>query len=94
MLDVCDFYNRVIIAPRAYGLFINKTETLNCFLPFTTNIVCSLISTCTLVANINGILTSVDSDEPMQPPFKLRNSICCSVSSLKLIEYSSDKQRL
>ena len=28
-----------------------------------------------------GILTSVDSDEPVQPPFKLRNT-CCSVSSL------------
>ena len=41
-----------------------------------------------------GIVTSVDSDEPMQPPFKLRNCKCCSVSSLKLIEYSSDLQRL
>ena len=30
----------------------------------------------------------------MQPPFKLRNSIWCSVSSLTLIEYSSDQQRL
>ena len=38
MLDVCDFYNEVIIAPGAYGLFINKTETLNCFLPLKTNI--------------------------------------------------------
>ena len=28
-----------------------------------------------------GILTSVDSDEPVQPPFKLRNSKWCSVSS-------------
>ena len=27
-----------------------------------------------------GILTSVDSDEPVQPPFQLRNSKCCSVS--------------
>ena len=36
------------------------------------------------------ILTSVDSDEPLQPPFKLRNSKWCSVSSLTLIEYSSD----
>ena len=41
-----------------------------------------------------GILTSVDWDEPVQPPFKLRNSKWCSVSSLTLIEYSSDKQRL
>ena len=31
-----------------------------------------------------GILTSVDSDEPVQPPFKLRNSKLCSVSSLTL----------
>ena len=37
-----------------------------------------------------GILTSVDSDEPMQPPFKLRNSKCCSVNSFTVIEYSSD----
>ena len=41
-----------------------------------------------------GILTSVDSDEPVQPPFKLRNSKWCPVSSLTFIEYSSDKQRL
>ena len=34
-----------------------------------------------------GILTSVDSDEPVQPPFKLRNSKWCSVSSLTVIEY-------
>ena len=40
------------------------------------------------------ILTSVDSDEPVQPPFKLRTSKRCSVSSLTLIEYSSDEQRL
>ena len=41
-----------------------------------------------------GILTSVDSDEPVQPPFKLRKSKRCSVSSLTVIEYSSDFQRL
>ena len=29
-----------------------------------------------------GIMTSVDSEEPVQPPFKLRNSRWCSVSSL------------
>ena len=34
------------------------------------------------------ILTSVDSDEPVQPPFKLRNSKWCSVSSITIIEYS------
>ena len=37
-----------------------------------------------------GILTSVDSDEPVQPSFKLRNSKWCSVSSLTIIQYSSD----
>ena len=43
-----------------------------------------------------GNLTSVDSDEPVQPPFKPRNSKWCSDSSLTLTvkEYSSDKQRL
>ena len=41
-----------------------------------------------------GILTSVDSDEAMQPPFKLRNSKWSSESSLTVIEYSSDKQWL
>ena len=41
-----------------------------------------------------SILKSIDSYEPVQPLFKLRNSKCCSVSSLTVIEYSSDKQRL
>ena len=41
-----------------------------------------------------GILASGDSDEPVQLPVKLRNPICCSVSSLMLKEYSNDKQRL
>ena len=41
-----------------------------------------------------GILTGVDSEEPVQPPFKLRNSKLCSVSSVTVIEYSSDKQKL
>ena len=40
------------------------------------------------------ILTCVDSDEPLQPPFRLRNLKWHSVSSLTLIGYSSDKQRL
>ena len=31
----------------------------------------------------------VDSDEPLQPPFKLRKSKWCSVSGLTIIEYSS-----
>ena len=41
-----------------------------------------------------SILTCVDSDQPVQPPVNLRNSKCCSVCSLTIIEYSSDKQRL
>ena len=39
-------------------------------------------------------LTSVDTYEPVQPPFELRTSKRCSVSSLTLIEYSSGEQRL
>ena len=41
-----------------------------------------------------GILTSVDSDQPVQPHFKLRNCKWCSAISLTLIEYSRDYQRL
>ena len=36
-----------------------------------------------------GILTSVDSDDPVQPHFKIRNFKLCSVSSLTLIKYAS-----
>ena len=32
-----------------------------------------------------GILTSVDSDEPLQPPFRPKNLKSCSVSSSSLI---------
>ena len=39
-------------------------------------------------------MTSVDSDEPLRPPFKLRSSKWCSVKSLTVIEYYSDTQRL
>ena len=41
-----------------------------------------------------GILTSVDSDQPVQPAFRHRYSKWCSVRSLTLKEYSSDEQRL
>ena len=37
-----------------------------------------------------GILTSVDSDKPVQPTFKLRNSKWWSVNRLTFIEYSSE----
>ena len=43
-----------------------------------------------VISNKCGILTSGDSDEPVQPPFKLRNSRWCLVNSLALKEYSSD----
>ena len=39
-------------------------------------------------------LARIDSDEPLQPPSKLRNSKCCSSSSLTVIEYWGDQQRL
>ena len=42
----------------------------------------------------SGILISVDSVEPLQPPFNLRKSKRCSVGSLKVTEYSNDEQRL
>ena len=34
------------------------------------------------------ISNNVDSEEHVQPPFKLRNSKCCLVSNLTVIEYS------
>ena len=37
-----------------------------------------------------GVLTCIDSDEPLQPPSKLRHSKWCSVRSLTVIEYLSD----
>ena len=39
-----------------------------------------------------GILTGVDSVEPVQPPFKLGNSKCCSVSSLTLMDGKGSDQ--
>ena len=47
----------------------------------------SLAKTCDFQQG--GILTCVDSDEPVQPPFKLRNFKLCLASSLTVIEYSS-----
>ena len=42
----------------------------------------------------SDILTNVDSDEPVQPLFKLRNSKLFSVSGLTVIEYSIDHRSL
>ena len=39
---------------------------------------------------ISNNLTSVDSDEPVLPPFKLRSSKLCSVIGLTVKEYSGD----
>ena len=36
-----------------------------------------------------GILKSVDSDEPVKPPVRFRNSKWCSVSSFTIIEHAS-----
>ena len=47
-----------------------------------------------MISNNVCILICVDSDKHLKPPFKLRNSNCCSDSSLTLIEHSSDLQRL
>ena len=41
-----------------------------------------------------GILTSEDSDEPVQPPFILRNTKWSSDNSLIFTGYSSHKQKL
>ena len=38
-----------------------------------------------------GIVTSVDLDEPVQPPFKLRHFKCGSVCSVTVIDYGSDQ---
>ena len=41
-------------------------------------------------------MTSVDSDQPVQPPFKLRKVqiVFSHLKSLTVKEYSSDKQKL
>ena len=39
-----------------------------------------------------SILKWIDSDEPLQPPFKLRNSNSCSVSSLTVIRLATAHQ--
>ena len=62
----------------------------------------SYLGQCKYILNLNTIFeprhvifnNMVDSDKPVQPPFKLRDPKSCSVSSLTLMEYASDKQRL
>ena len=54
--------------------------------PVSGRVVCLIYLAVTYDFQQCGILTSVNSDEPVQPPFKLRNSKCCFVSSLTLIE--------
>ena len=66
-----------------YCKIVNNVLTLGLtFLP--------IILTYEPVHEISNNLTCADSDEPLQPPFKLRNSKWCSVNSLTIIEYSSD----
>ena len=55
---------------------------------FTLVYIHNLATTCDF--QLCGILTSVDSDEPVQSPVMLRNSKLCSFSSLTVIEYSSN----
>ena len=53
----------------------------------TTSRVCGTLSETILAATCDfqqcGILTSVDSDEPVQPSFKLKNSKWCLISILE-----------
>ena len=43
-----------------------------------------------VISNNMAFLASVDSDEPVQPPFKLRNRKWCSVGSLTFIVHSRE----
>ena len=66
-------------------IYVSKQQPLNCtsFLNTTTNEPVHVVSN-------NVVFDMRDSDKPRQPPFKLRNSKWCSVSSLTITEYSSD----
>ena len=44
---------------------------------------------CHVISNNEAFWQGVNSGEPVQPPFKLRDCKCCSVSSLTVIEYSA-----
>ena len=78
---ICDRLNMIKLKDQWLVVWNNTELTL--FLLFMTNEYRRDFQQC-------GILNSVDSDEPVQSPFELRNSNCCSVSSLTLIKYSSD----
>ena len=71
-----------------FGSFRRSYQSLSNDVTFETRPLCNM-SLCYDFQQC-GILTIVGSDESVQPPFKLRNSKCCSVSSLTLIEYLSD----
>ena len=73
------------IAPRQY---VHIVDIQMCTTSNHASLVAEHLRTCDFQQC--GILTSVDSDEPVQPPVKLRNSKCFSVISLTVIEHSSD----
>ena len=74
---ICDHLNMIKLKDQ-WSVVWNNTE-LTLFLLFMINEPWHDFQQC-------GILNSVDSDEPVQSPLKRRNSKCCSVSSLTLIE--------
>ena len=78
-VEVCQNAQKQIIIKAHWSLILYKPAA-QC--PFTM----TLLYTWAVTRDFQqcGILTSVDSDEPVQPLFKLRNSKWCSVSSLTL----------
>ena len=76
MFYVNDFWYTVYADTVFLNIYINRTRTL----------IFQTIWTMTRDFQQCGISTSVDSDEPVQPPFKLRNSKWRSV----YIEYLND----
>ena len=76
------------------ALFRTRVVIINCYVYVIINLSAAVTWAVTCDFQQCGNLTSVDSDEPEQPPLKLRNSKWCSVSSLTLKEYPSNKQRV
>ena len=71
-----------------YGKYCNFIFVCFIFIRFEINNITGLINN-NMGRDTCIPLTSVYSDEPVQPLFKLRNSKLCSISSLTVIEYSS-----
>ena len=71
----------------------NNTAEIQYMLPYhnwANKFIATIVRAATYDFQQCGILTCVDSDEPVQPHIKLRNSKWCSVSSLTYSGYSSD----